>query len=138
MATWIIGVSALYHDAAAALIKDGVVVGAAHEERFTRVKNDPSLPIRTVNWLLSENNITIDDIDHFVFYEKPLRKFERILFGNVVNFPFSWRTFPVHMHAWLGDKLWIRSKLTKTFNISKDKILFSEHHLSISKLTIAC
>ena len=130
MPTWILGVSALYHDAAVALLRDGVLVGAAQEERFSRVKHDPSLPLRATRWLLAENGLTIDDIDQLVFYEKPLRKFERILASAVTEFPRSWRLFPRQMVAWLGDKLWIRDKLATSFEIPAQRILFSEHHLS--------
>ncbi len=130
MPTWILGVSALYHDAAVALLRDGVLVGAAQEERFSRVKHDPSLPLRATRWVLAENGLTIDDIDQLVFYEKPLRKFERILASAVTEFPRSWRLFPRQMVAWLGDKLWIRDKLATSFEIPAQRILFSEHHLS--------
>ncbi len=126
----ILGISAYYHDSAAVLLKDGVLVGACQEERFTRVKHDPSLPIRSVKWLLSEAKLTLDDVDQVVFYEKPLLKFERILATGVAYFPWSWRIFPAQMHAWLGDKLWMQSNILKGLNIPKQKLLFSEHHLS--------
>jgi len=126
----ILGISAYYHDSAAVLIKDGVLVGASQEERFTRVKHDPSLPVRSVKWLLSEAQLSWDDVDHVVFYEKPLLKFERILSTAVAYFPWSWRVFPDQMHVWLGDKLWMQSNILKAFNIPKQKLLFSEHHLS--------
>ena len=138
MSTWILGVSALYHDAAAALIRDGVIVGAAQEERFTRIKHDPSLPLRSVQWLLEKENLTIDDIDYLVFYEKPLKKFERVLAMSVANFPFSWKSFPIQMHAWLGDKLWIRNKLSNEFDIPVERILFSEHHMSHAASAFFC
>jgi carbamoyltransferase len=126
----ILGISAYYHDAAAVLLRDGVLVGAAQEERFTKVKHDPSLPVRAVNWLLEEAEIAIEDVDYVVFYEKPLRKFERILSTAVAYFPWSWRIFPDQMHAWLGDKLWMKSNIMKGLGISKEKLLFSEHHMS--------
>lgn len=126
----ILGISAYYHDSAAVLLRDGVIVGAAQEERFTRVKHDPSLPIRSIKWLLSDAGITMKDVDYVVFYEKPLRKFERILSTAVAYFPWSWRLFPDQMHAWLGDKLWMQSSLLKELGIPKSKLLFSEHHLS--------
>ncbi len=138
MPTWILGVSALYHDAAVALLRDGVLVGAAQEERFSRVKHDPSLPLRATRWLLEEAGITMDDVDHLVFYEKPLRKFERILANAVTEFPQSWRLFPRQMVAWLGDKLWIRDKLATSFGVSADRILFSEHHLSHAASAYFC
>lgn len=138
MPTWILGVSALYHDAAAALFRDGELVGAAQEERFSRVKHDPSLPLRASRWLLDSAGIGIQDIDHLVFYEKPLRKFERILANAVTEFPRSWRLFPRQMVAWLGDKLWIRDKLATEFRVAPDRILFSEHHLSHAASAFFC
>ena len=138
MAVWVLGISALYHDASAALIRDGEIIAAAQEERFTRVKHDASLPIRAVRWLLKSNGLGISDIKFLVFYEKPLLKFERILATSVTYFPKSWRLFPLQMQAWLGDKLWLQSKLAETFNISKDAILFSEHHLSHAASAFYC
>ena len=138
MSTWVLGISALFHDAAAALLCDGKLIAAVQEERFTRIKHDPSLPIRSVKWLLNKAGITIDDIDHFVFHEKPLLKFERILTMSVASFPYSWRAFPIQMHAWLSDKLWIRNKLVQTFGIAPQKILFCEHHLSHAASAFFC
>jgi len=130
VSTWILGISALYHDAAAVLLCDGVVVAAAQEERFTRVKHDASLPVRAVSWCLHQASIERGDLDWLVFYEKPLRKFERIVATDVATFPRSWRSFPRHMHSWLGDKLWIRGRLVDTFGVPTERILFCEHHLS--------
>jgi carbamoyltransferase len=127
---YILGISAYYHDSAAVLLKDGEVVGAAQEERFTRVKHDPSLPVRSIKWLLELEGISMSNVNHVVFYEKPLRKFERILSTAVSYFPWSWRLFPDQMHAWLGDKLWMQSTILKSLGIPKEKLLFSEHHLS--------
>ena len=130
MPVFILGISALYHDAAATLLRDGVVVAAAQEERFTRLKHDASLPVRAVAFCLEQAGITIDDVDWLVFYEKPLRKFERILSTAVATFPRSWRTFPRQMHAWLGDKLWLRTKLVDTFGVRSDRLMFCDHHQS--------
>lgn len=130
MPVYILGISALYHDAAAVLLRDGQIVGAAQEERFSRIKADSSLPTRAAQWCLEQAGITVADVNFLVFYEKPLRKFERILTTSVATFPRSWRAFPRQMRAWLGDKLWLRGKLCTTFGISADRILFSEHHLS--------
>lgn len=128
--SWVIGISALYHDSAAVLLHNGVVVACAQEERFTRVKNDSSLPVRSVNWLLQFANIKISDVSYLCFYEKPLKKFERILSTSVATFPRSIASFPYQMNSWLSDKLWIRTRLAQSFSISIDKILFCEHHLS--------
>jgi carbamoyltransferase len=136
--TTILGISALYHDAAAALLQDGRLVAAAQEERFSRVKHDPSLPVKATRWCLSEAGIGIGDVDWLVFYEKPLRKFERILSTSVATFPRSWRAFPRYMQTWLGDKLWTRNKLTEAFGVQADRILFSEHHLSHAASAFLC
>lgn len=128
--SWILGISALYHDSAAVLLRDGEIVAAAQEERFTRLKHDRSLPIRSAQWCLSQAGITAADLTHLVFYEKPLRKFERVLTTTVATFPRSWRLFPRVMHGWLGDKLWLRNHLVRGFQVPPDRILFCEHHLS--------
>lgn len=138
MATWILGVSALYHDAAAVLLRDGVIVAAAQEERFTRIKHDPSLPLRAATWCLGHAGITADDLTHLVFYEKPLRKFERVLAGAVGQFPRATRQFARSMQAWLSDKLWMRTKLAQAFGVSGDRILFCEHHLSHAASAFFC
>ena len=127
---YILGISALYHDAAAVLLRDGQVVGAAQEERFTRIKHDRALPVRAARWCLDQAGITVADLEALVFYEKPLRKFDRILTTAVATFPRSWRLFPQAMHAWLGDKLWLRNVLVSTFRVPPARVLFSEHHLS--------
>lgn len=130
MPTWILGISGLYHDAAAVLLRDGELVCAAQEERFTRIKHDRALPVRAARWCLSQAGITARDLAYVAFYEKPLRKFERVLATTVATFPRSWRLFPRMMHGWLGDKLWLRGRLIDTFGIPPDRLLFCEHHLS--------
>ena len=109
MSTIILGISAQYHDSAAALIRDGVVVAAASEERFSRLKHDASLPIRASRWCLEEAGATIDDVDYVVFYEKPLRKFERLLIQQLLNFPKSFKAFRRSSMVWLTDKLWVKT-----------------------------
>ncbi len=138
MPCWILGISALYHDSAAVLLKDGVVFAAAQEERFTRIKNDLSMPIRATAWLLEHAGISPSELEALVFYEKPLRKFERILSTSVAYFPYSWRLFSPQMRAWLGDKLWLRDKLISQFAVPKDRIFFSEHHLSHAASAFYC
>jgi carbamoyltransferase len=130
LSTWILGISALYHDSAAVLLCDGELVFAAQEERFTRIKHDRALPLRASRWCLEQAGITAGQLDHLVFYEKPLRKFERILATTVATFPRSWRLFPRMMHGWMGDKLWLRGRLAARFQVPPDRILFCEHHLS--------
>ena len=130
MPVYILGISALYHDSAAVLLRDGEIVGAAQEERFSRVKHDASLPTRATRWCLDQAGIGPSDVNFLVFYEKPLRKFERILATSVATFPKSWSAFPRQMRAWLGDKLWLRGRLCTTFGLPAERILFCDHHLS--------
>ena len=124
------GISALYHDSAVVLLRDGVVFAAAQEERFSRIKHDRALPVRAAQWCFDEAGITSADLEALVYYEKPLKKFERILSTLVATYPFSWRNFVRGMHAWLSDKLWLKNTLVTRFQIEPDRVLFSEHHLS--------
>ena len=125
---YILGISCFYHDAAATLIKDGKVISAALEERFTRKKHDPSFPSNAVEFCLKSGNISIEDIDYVAFYEKPLLKFERVLSQHLENFPKSYLSFLKTMPSWLKDKLHLRKKLKK-LGYKKD-VLFIEHHLA--------
>lgn len=130
MATWILGMSALFHDSAVALLRDGEVVAAAQEERFTRIKHDAELPVRAAEWALAEAGIDASQLDHLVFYEKPLAKFQRILVNSVAEFPRAWRSFPRAMQSWLGRKLWVAGEISRTFHVPPQKLLFSQHHRS--------
>ena len=125
----ILGISAYYHDSAVALIKDGNVIAAAQEERFTRKKHDFSFPQHAVNYCLKEAGITIDDIDCIGFYDKPLLKLERILSTYVATFPRSLPSFLKAMPLWLHDKLWVPQLIREKLDYNKE-ILFVEHHLS--------
>ena len=127
---YILGISCYYHDAAAALIKDGKLVAAAEEERFTRVKHDFDFPDNAIKFCLDLAGLTSQDLDYVVFYEKPFHKFERILMSTLQNFPRSWNVFRESMITWLGDKLWVKSHLKDRVNIEEKRILFGEHHLS--------
>jgi len=138
MACNILGISALYHDAAAALVVDGSVVAAASEERFSRLKHDSALPVRATKWCLEQGGITMDDVDHVVFYEKPLRKFERLMVMQLLNFPWSFKAFQRASLVWLTDKLWVRNSLVKKLEVHPDKILWSEHHLSHAASAFYC
>src|SRR6476661_7045526 len=104
----ILGISAHYHDAAAALVVDGVPLCAVQEERLSRRKNDASFPLASIEWCLSEGRIEADQLDAVVFYEKPMLKFERILTTALRAFPRSWRSFQHAMKSSLGEKLWIK------------------------------
>ena len=98
---YILGLSCFYHDSAACLLKDGKIVAAAHEERFTRKKQDEAFPINAVNYCLKESGITIDDVKYVGFYEKPFLKFERLLASYMDEFPRSYRAFFASMRVWL-------------------------------------
>jgi carbamoyltransferase len=126
----ILGISCYFHDAAAALLRDGVLVAAAEEERFTRKKHDYDFPRHAIEFCLRIGDIQGPDLDLVVFYEKPFVKFERVLYTNMQTFPHSHRAFREAMITWLGDKLWIKSHIQKTLGVPASKILFSEHHLS--------
>ena len=129
----ILGISAYYHDSAAALLIDGMIVAAAQEERFTRVKHDNSFPTMACEFCLSEAGVSIADVDQIVFYEKPFLKFERILETHICVAPRSIGQFIQTIPIWLKEKLNMRKLIKReirslgTFN---GEILFSEHHLS--------
>jgi len=127
---YILGISCFYHDAAAALIKDGMLIAAAEEERFTRIKHDFDFPENAINFCLDYAGISGKDLDYVVFYEKPFHKFERILMTTLQNFPKSWKVFKEAMITWLGDKLWVKSIIKDKIGVEDNKILFGEHHLS--------
>jgi carbamoyltransferase len=127
---YILGISCFYHDSAAALIQDGLLVAAAEEERFSRIKHDNGFPQQAIAFCLAHAGISAADLDYVVFYEKPLLKFERILRTALGTFPRSWRTFGEAMITWLSDKLWLKATLQQEIGVSGDKILFVDHHLS--------
>jgi carbamoyltransferase len=127
---YILGISCFYHDSAAALIKDGKLVAAAEEERFSRIKHDSNFPSKAIRFCLEHAGISEKDLDYAVFYEKPFHKFERILMSSMQMFPRSWKVFREAMMAWLGEKLWVKSIIKDKVGIEADRILFGEHHLS--------
>ncbi len=127
---YILGISCFYHDSAAALIKDGKLVAAAEEERFSRIKHDSDFPSKAISFCLEHAGISEKDLDYAVFYEKPFHKFERILMSSMQMFPRSWKVFREAMMAWLGEKLWVKSIIKDKVGIEADRILFGEHHLS--------
>ena len=135
---YILGISCYYHDAAAALLQDGVLVAAAEEERFTRVKHDYSFPKNAIDFCLRQAGITSHDLDYVVFYEKPLLKFERILMTTLQTFPQSWGVFRESMITWFNEKLWIKGQILTTLNIPDQKLLFTEHHLSHAASAFFC
>ncbi len=126
----ILGLSFFYHDSAAALIKDGVLVAAAEEERFSRVKHDSGFPELAIEFALKTGGITMDDVDYVVFYEKPFVKFERMLLTAMATFPKSAAVFRESMQRWISDKLWIKSMMSRQMKIPSSKLLFCDHHMS--------
>lgn len=135
--TYILGISAYYHDSAAALICDGKIVAAAQEERFTRKKHDAKFPSNAVLFCLKQANITLTEISYIAFYDKPLVKFERLLETYLAFAPRGFTSFVAAMPVWLNEKLFLKTNLKKEFskiaNIKKTQvppILFSEHHQS--------
>lgn len=127
---YILGISCYYHDSAAAILKDGVLVAASEEERFSRKKHDFGFPHQAIQFCLEQAGITAQDLDYVVFYEKPLLKFERILLTTLQMFPQSWAVFRESMIAWFNEKLWIKGQILTTLDIPDEKLLFVEHHLS--------
>jgi carbamoyltransferase len=131
----IVGISAYYHDAAAALVDDGNIVAAAQEERFTRRKHDPRFPHYALQSCLAQANVTLADVDHVVYYEKPFVKFERLLETYLAFAPRGFASFRRAMPSWLREKVFQKSLLVDELKkhdakFGDDKLLFSEHHLS--------
>src|SRR6185436_1593301 len=109
----ILGISAFYHDSAAALVQDGKIVAAAQEERFTRKKHDPGFPSNAVDYCLKAGGITLDEVDHIAFYDKPLLKFERLLETYLAFAPRGFKSFSMAIPVWLKEKLFLNSLLKK-------------------------
>ena len=126
---YILGLSAFYHDSAAVLLKDGGIVAAAQEERFSRKKHDSSFPDRAVKYCLAQAQIKPQDLDHIVFYDKPFIKFERLLLTYLSYAPKGIRSFLSAMPPWIKQKLFIRTFIEDKLQ-AEGKILFCEHHLS--------
>ena len=151
--TYILGISAFYHDSAACLIKDEKIIAAAQEERFTRKKHDPAFPAEAIKFCLNEAGITLDEVEHLGFYDKPFLKFERLLETYLTETPRGFKSFLMAIPAWLKEKLFLKDTLIKEFaNLQADlnskidkedkkqfkelkekienKLLFAEHHQS--------
>ena len=132
----ILGISAFYHDSAAAIVQDGKIVAAAQEERFTRKKHDPAFPTNAVKYCLEHVGKTIDQLDAVVFYDKPLLKFERLLETYYGFSPKGVASFITAIPVWLKEKMFLKKlirdelKEIQTFDKKKLKLLFPEHHLS--------
>jgi carbamoyltransferase len=125
----ILGISCFYHDSAAALLRDGELVAAAHEERFTRKRHDPDLPLHAVRYCLREAGLSIEDVEYLAFYDKPFVKFERILLTYLATFPRSLRSYSKAMPVWLKQKLLVDKPIRRELGF-QGKILYAEHHQS--------
>ena len=134
--TYILGISAFYHDSSAALLKDGEIISAVQEERFTRIKHDSSFPSESIKYILDDSSIKLGDIEAIVFYEKPFLKFERLLETYIAFAPKGFKSFSASMPVWLREKLFQKDLILKELkNIDQSftnlkKIKFSEHHAS--------
>src|SRR5216117_1592336 len=126
----ILGISAHYHDSAAALVVDGLPICAVQEERLSRRKHDAGFPVGAIEWCLGHAGIDPADLDAVVFYERPMLKFERILTCALRAFPRSWRSFPHAIKSSLGEKVWVRGIISSHLGVPARKVLFAEHHQS--------
>src|SRR3989344_484050 len=126
---YILGISCFYHDSSAALLKDGKIVAAAQEERFTRKKHDDSFPENAIKYCLESEGISIKDVDYIGFYEKPLLKFERLLYQHLETFPKSYKRFLSSLPTWLNERLMVVNVIRKKLKYKKD-VLFIEHHMA--------
>ena len=136
MSLKILGISCYYHDSAAALVIDGEIDSAVQEERFTRKKHDSNFPVNSIKYILKKNNISLNEIDHIVFYEKPFLKFERLLETYLDNAPLGLKSFNKSMPIWSKEKLFQKQNIFKELKnidenfIDKSKLKFVEHHMS--------
>jgi carbamoyltransferase len=138
----ILGISAFYHDAAAALIDDGNILAAAQEERFTRKKHDAGFPSNAIDFCLSDSGLSLSDVDYVAFYDKPFLKMERLLETYVAFAPRGFRSFAQAVPVWIKEKLFqkdllLREMKSRAPDVNWDsRLLFSEHHQSGSHLRI--
>ncbi len=141
MKDYILGISCFYHDSAASLLKDGKIIVAVQEERFSRIKHDSSFPINAIRYCLKSQNIDLRDIENIIYYEKPLLTFERLLETYLQTAPRGVRSFIAAMQVWLKEKLFLKSEIKKNFKLLQNelapkkeilvpKLLFAEHHHS--------
>ena len=126
----ILGISAHYHDSAAALVVDGVPVAAVQEERLSRHKNDAGFPAGAIEWCLAHAGLEPDDLDAVVFYERSMLKFDRVLTSALRAFPRSWRSFPAAIKNSLGEKVWVRGIISSHLGVPASKVFFTGHHAS--------
>lgn len=135
---YVLGISAYFHDAAAAIFKDGKLIAAIEEEKLSRIKHDYNFPKKAIKFCLDQAKIQSSDIDYVVFYEKPFLKFERIIKTVIWSFPRTFKLFQESMKNWLFDKLWVSNVIQTTLNIPRKKIVFSNHHLSHAASSFYC
>lgn len=135
---YILGLSCYYHDASVCLLKDGEIIAASAEERFTRIKHDFSFPVNAIQFCLEFAGISAKEIDYVVFNEKPFLKFERLIKTILSTYPRSLSLFQEATINWIGDKLWVKSSIEEKIGISKDKILFCQHHISHAASSFFC
>src|SRR5712692_7649473 len=129
--TAILGLSALYHDAAAALVIDGNIVAAAQEERFTRVKHDERFPVHAIQYCLEQAGLRPEQLDYVGFYDKPFLKFERLLETYLAYAPRGYKSFIKAMPTWLKQKQFVPREMNKALNNAfKNRYIFTEHHES--------
>src|SRR5215471_1299218 len=137
-----LGISAFYHDSAAALVQDGEILAAAQEERFTRKKHDPGFPHRAVDYCLAEAGVSLPDIDYVAFYDKPFLKFERLLETYLAFAPRGLRSFRMAIPLWIREKLFQKDMLAKELaahgSFDTAKLLFTEHHQSHAASAFFC
>lgn len=127
---WTLGISAFYHDSAAALTQDGIIVAAAQEERFTRKKGDDSFPLHSIRFCLEKAGISEEDLTAVIFYDKPIVKFDRILASYLHRAPFGLVSFLKAIPLWLKNKLWTEDVILKSLPKYKGRVYFTEHHQS--------
>jgi carbamoyltransferase len=134
----VLGISALYHDAAAALVVDGEIAAAIQEERLSRIKNDPSLPFRAAQACLHRAGLQAGDVDKVVYYENPYAKLERVLLSLMRAFPKTWRQFPRALASQLGSKLWVVDQLAEGLGVDRKNVEFVSHHESHAASAFLC
>jgi carbamoyltransferase len=133
-----LGISCHFHDAASVLMSDGQLIAAAEEERFSRIKHDCNFPRNAIQFCLNQGGIDSSELSYVAFFEKPFRKLDRILMTALQTYPRSYEVFRESMIAWIADKLWITTTLYSEFGIPKDRVLFSQHHLSHAASAYLC
>ena len=135
MPSYILGISCFYHDSAAALLRDGEIVAAVQEERFSRKKHDSRFPINAIRYCLESQNIDLRDVEYIVYYEKPLLTFERLLETYIGVAPRGGRSFIAAMQVWLKEKLFLKAELKKQFKSLQKEIFSSKPKYSARAFT---